>query len=180
MSVVTDEKHQLGRTDSSSAAPALPEGARRWLVCLDGSELSEKAFSYAASKLARKGDQLIALAVLPDSKVAEEFLSDAATGTHQLDDHMEQLVASMRGKCEAVLASSFGSGWKDEIDLVLSVRVGDPGPVICDAAGEYGADGVVCSSRGLSGWQRLMLGSVSTYLVHHAPRPVVVVREDMS
>lgn len=40
---------------------------------------------------------------------------------------------------------------------------------------ELGADGIVVSSRGLSGWQRVMLGSVSTYLVHHARRAVVVV-----
>ncbi|PHZ09957.1 uncharacterized protein RHIMIDRAFT_41036 [Rhizopus microsporus ATCC 52813] len=38
-------------------------------------------------------------------------------------------------------------------------------------------DMVVCGSRGRSSVKRLLMGSVSTYLVHATPVPVVVVRK---
>jgi nucleotide-binding universal stress UspA family protein len=51
---------------------------------------------------------------------------------------------------------------------------GDPGDVIVDAA--RGADLVVVGSRGLNPLQRLLLGSVSSKVVHRAESDVLVVR----
>ena len=51
---------------------------------------------------------------------------------------------------------------------------GDPGNVIVDAA--KGADLVVVGSRGLNPVQRLLLGSVSSKVVHRAEPDVLVVR----
>jgi nucleotide-binding universal stress UspA family protein len=48
--------------------------------------------------------------------------------------------------------------------------------VICDVAEREAVDFVVVGSRGLGDVQRLMLGSVSDYVVHHAAAPVLVVR----
>jgi nucleotide-binding universal stress UspA family protein len=51
---------------------------------------------------------------------------------------------------------------------------GDPGDVILDSAKD--ADLVVVGSRGLNPFQRLLLGSVSTKVVHRAECDVLVVR----
>jgi|Tabmets5t2r1_1033131.scaffolds.fasta_scaffold05466_2 nucleotide-binding universal stress UspA family protein len=51
---------------------------------------------------------------------------------------------------------------------------GDPGDVILNCAGD--ADLVVVGSRGLNPFQRLLLGSVSTKVVHRAECDVLVVR----
>lgn len=58
------------------------------------------------------------------------------------------------------------------------VEVGDPGQTICRLAGELGVDVVVVGSRGRGVVKRALLGSVSTYVVHNAPCPVLVVRAD--
>jgi nucleotide-binding universal stress UspA family protein len=59
-----------------------------------------------------------------------------------------------------------------------STAHGDPAAVLCERAGELGADVVVVGSRGHGAIRRALLGSVSTYVVHNAPCPVLVVRGD--
>lgn len=59
-----------------------------------------------------------------------------------------------------------------------SARVvdGEPRHVIASTAADWGAELVVVGARGLGAFRRLLLGSVSTAVVHHAPCPVLVVR----
>ena len=63
-----------------------------------------------------------------------------------------------------------GSPWR------LEVRTGDPAVQLERAAEETDADLVVVGARGHSVARRLLLGSVSSRLLHHAHRPVLVVR----
>ena len=53
---------------------------------------------------------------------------------------------------------------------------GEPGEKIIEAATKEGADVIVTGSRGLGKWRRTFMGSVSDYVVHHSPVPVLVVR----
>jgi nucleotide-binding universal stress UspA family protein len=52
----------------------------------------------------------------------------------------------------------------------------DPRPAIVAAATREAADLIVVGSQGRSGLQRLLLGSVSHYVVNHAPCSVLVVK----
>jgi nucleotide-binding universal stress UspA family protein len=54
--------------------------------------------------------------------------------------------------------------------------VGDPGKAIVDEATDWGADLIVVGTRGLSLAERVVLGSVSTWVLHHAPCDVLVAR----
>lgn len=53
---------------------------------------------------------------------------------------------------------------------------GDPGRTICDYAGTWGADLIIVGRRGLSGLSELILGSVSNYVLHHAPCSVLTLQ----
>ena len=53
---------------------------------------------------------------------------------------------------------------------------GPPSQVIVEEAENWGADLIVMGSRGLGAWNRLLLGSVSSAVVHHAKCSVEVVR----
>ncbi|WP_035985277.1 universal stress protein [Leptolyngbya sp. KIOST-1] len=52
---------------------------------------------------------------------------------------------------------------------------GSPGRAICTLAGTWGADLIVVGSHGRKGLSELFLGSVSNYVIHHAPCSVLVV-----
>lgn len=54
---------------------------------------------------------------------------------------------------------------------------GPPKQVIVEEAEKWGADLIVLGSRGLGAWNRLLLGSVSNAVVHHAKCSVEVVRK---
>ncbi|GAP94478.1 universal stress protein [Leptolyngbya sp. NIES-2104] len=56
-------------------------------------------------------------------------------------------------------------------------HVGDPGDIICTIAKTWNADLVVMGRRGRSGLSEFLLGSVSNYVMHHAPCSVLIVQE---
>jgi nucleotide-binding universal stress UspA family protein len=58
------------------------------------------------------------------------------------------------------------------------VREGDPAHVIIDVAEEQRADLIVVGARGHAGLRRVMLGSVTGKLAHHAPKSLLIVHED--
>jgi nucleotide-binding universal stress UspA family protein len=62
------------------------------------------------------------------------------------------------------------------VELETYAREGDPAEVIIQVANEQQADLIVVGSRGLTGIQRFLLGSVSSKVSHHAPCSVMIVR----
>lgn len=85
-----------------------------------------------------------------------------------------------------------GREWYDEVhdafekDWVAPLRVsgarfrtemvdGSPALALVDVAANENADIIVVGSRGRGGFTGLLLGSVSTHVMHHAGRPVIVV-----
>ena len=60
------------------------------------------------------------------------------------------------------------------------VAVEAAGPVwkaIVEIADRHDAATIVIGSRGLTGLQSMLLGSVSNAIVHHADRPTLVIRK---
>lgn len=62
------------------------------------------------------------------------------------------------------------------IQTEFSQITGDPTTIICDLAQSCHADIVVIGRGGHSGLKELLLGSVSNYVVHHAPCSVLLVQ----
>lgn len=57
---------------------------------------------------------------------------------------------------------------------------GSPGETICEVAKDWEADLILLGSRGRAGLSEWLLGSVSNYVMHHAPCSVLVSRESES
>ncbi len=78
---------------------------------------------------------------------------------------------------ESVLARTAGEVTPQGVEVETHGREGDPAKVILDVAQEQNADLIVVGARGLTGFERFLLGSVSSKLSHHAPCSVMIVRE---
>ena len=63
-----------------------------------------------------------------------------------------------------------------KIAISTDVLFGSPDSRIVETAEEWHADLIVVGSHGYSRWERLLLGSVSDSVVHHAPCSVLVIR----
>ena len=65
-----------------------------------------------------------------------------------------------------------------ELQITTDILFGTPESRIVETAEEIGCDLIVLGSHGHNGWERLLLGSVSDSVVHHAHCSVLVVRTD--
>lgn len=63
-----------------------------------------------------------------------------------------------------------------KLKITGEVIPGSPQQVIVEEAERWGADLIIMGSRGLGAWNRLLLGSVSNGVVHHAKCSVEIVR----
>ena len=94
-------------------------------------------------------------------------------------DYFENLERTLRQTAQASIDSALLK-LKTITDKTLKISSeiiqGSPAQVIVDEAESWGADLIIVGSRGLGVWNRLLLGSVSNAVVHHAKCSVEVVR----
>ena len=84
-----------------------------------------------------------------------------------------EIVEEARAEAAAGAALAIGAG----LDGGAETAPGPPWRAILAAARRAGAELIVCGMRGRGGLGRVVLGSTSSRLVHHADVPVLVVAE---
>jgi nucleotide-binding universal stress UspA family protein len=98
----------------------------------------------------------------------------AATPTY-----FEQLENAVREAAKAIIDGALEK-LKTIEDTTLKISSetiqGPPRQVIVEESERWGADLIIMGSRGLGAWNRLLLGSVSSAVVHHARCSVEIVR----
>jgi nucleotide-binding universal stress UspA family protein len=139
------------------------------LVAYDGSELSEKALDKAVG-LARK-DKRIELYVLYVIRYAYKGIV-----TPVISDSMESEFFDRNTIfCRDVITEA-----EKKVDGLSNVFVtymkGDPGKKILKHAKQHHCDVIMMGSRGLMGFKKLVLRSVSHYVTQHADIPVLIVK----
>jgi nucleotide-binding universal stress UspA family protein len=85
--------------------------------------------------------------------------------------------ADMRVSGNKQLATLAVDEVRGEVPADTLVRTGSPAAEIIEAAKRIPADLIVISTHGRTGLKQVFLGSVTEYVVRHAPCPVLVVRE---
>jgi nucleotide-binding universal stress UspA family protein len=139
----------------------------RILVPLDGSEFAEQALPRAAALAAHHGAELVlvqALDIMSPHAAVDPMDAPLLTPPVALREPVDAYL-----RRQARRASAFGGP---------SVRVlvldGPPVDAIAGAAEREGADLVVLTTHGRSGWRRLLLGSVARRVVLTVAAPILV------
>lgn len=144
----------------------VPEGSpvdwNRILLATDGSEYSRNATTRAIELAREHGGELKVVTVLD---MPAEYYSDATGFIEKLREGAKDLLSD-------VAKQALGAGVK--VDCVL--REGKSYKAILDVAKEHGSGLIVVGSKGLTGLQRLLMGSVTERVIGHAKCPVLVVK----
>jgi len=135
----------------------------RIVVGFDGSEHSQKALERAAD--IANGATLAVVCAADVSRL----MRDPAGGVAAVDPADAEARTNALAEARRYLE---GRG----LEGVYIEGTGHPADVIVQEAAESGADLIVVGTRGQNAARRLVMGSVSTTVVHHAPCDVLVVR----
>jgi nucleotide-binding universal stress UspA family protein len=137
------------------------------LLATDGSSASEPASEQAIDLALQVGARLLVVSVLGSASRPP----GASAETGGVADSRDSLTV----KAQAIVQRAKAAG----SDATFLVWEGEPREAIVAAAYAEKADLIVVGSHGRSGVSRFFIGSVSDYVVRHAPCPVIVVRGDL-
>lgn len=153
------------------------ETSGRVVVGIDGSVAARQALHLAIQEAQWRNASVVAVMVIIVPSLALHGLDDSdAERLHSFSDELAQ-----REIDEA--RERYGDDFPVPVELVT--RVGHPGDELIREAGGNNKQGpdergpaelLILGSRGLGGFRGLLLGSVTTYVAHHPPCPLMIVR----
>lgn len=132
------------------------------VLAYDGSKYSNKALQEAIKIAKSSGGSLLILSIVD---ITDEFESQAPG----LTDKITQKLLTMAQKALAKAVAA-------EVKARIEVHVGDAYEVIVEVAKKKKADIIVMGSHGRTGLTRLLMGSVTSRVIGHAPCSVLVVK----
>ncbi|HEY9861202.1 MAG TPA: universal stress protein [Candidatus Obscuribacterales bacterium] len=154
---------------------------RRILVAIDHSSISKQAFDQALALAKLTEANLMLLHVLsyeeegsPRIPVVTGFDSYPGMIRTQALELYQQQWQNYESQGLAMLRSRAQEAAEAGVRVEFTQSPGGPGRAICDLAKTWGADLILVGRRGRSGLSELLLGSVSNYVLHHAPCSVLI------
>jgi nucleotide-binding universal stress UspA family protein len=140
------------------------------LVATDGSAAASAAVVEAV-ELARLQDcQLVAVAVVkPPFPPRGDRVGAAGSRTRATTSR-----AALE-RAESAIAEALALARERGVGAEGTVAIGLPAPEICRRADECDASIIVVGTHGRRRFQRAVFGSVSTAVLHHASRPLLIV-----
>ena len=160
----------------------------KMLVAIDHSAGSKQVFENALSIAQADGANSILLHVLSVEEGGRPLMSGYLVQHKEHCIHVEPGIMRLANEADEKEWSEFK---QKGIELLRSYRqkalaaevsteftqiTGQPSSTICEFAQSCHADLIAIGRRGRSGLQEMLLGSVSNYVVHHAPCSVLLVQ----
>jgi nucleotide-binding universal stress UspA family protein len=150
---------------------------RKILVALDRSSQSEIVFEQALEIAKKEEAALMLFHCLPfetqgvgsyADMFGRELINYSAEMQKVLNDESKQARQYLTDYCQKATEQGIPTEW--------DLKIGDATSRIRELATAWDAELVVVGRRGHRGLAEIVLGSVSSYVVHHAPCSVLVVQ----
>ncbi|WP_051063088.1 universal stress protein [Ilumatobacter nonamiensis] len=159
---------------SAPVEPSANPSARRLLLATDGSEHANAALR-AGIRLVEPGLGSLLVTVVPTLDPSIVVGSGHAGPVMTFADEQQLIEERDRDARRAVDEAAAFLGLSE---IEIEILGGDPGAAICERAEEAEIDLIVIGTSGTGGFKRALLGSVSDYVVRHAPCPVITSNPD--
>jgi nucleotide-binding universal stress UspA family protein len=154
---------------------------QRILAAIDHSPLSRLVFEQAAELAQNHECRLKLLHCLSTNTVAgvPQFSGELGWSPqffHQAYENQTFYLKQQSRACLELLRHYCESATQRGIVAEYDYQITDAGQGICQLAHDWGADLIIVGRRGRKGLTEALLGSVSNYVLHHAPCAVLVVQ----
>lgn len=154
------------------------------LVAIDDSPLCPVAFEATLDLVRSHQAQVKLLHCITPDLIADPMLGsvtlDASVppGLLMSDLQTQQvLLQQQTDQAQTLLRQYSQAATQQGVVVESECLIGDAGHLLCEMARDWFADLVVVGRRGRTGLAEAFLGSVSNYVVHHAPCSVLVIQE---
>ncbi|MBK9156231.1 MAG: universal stress protein [Chloracidobacterium sp.] len=144
------------------------------LFATDGGKQCEAAAEALIRLTFQAGDELKIISVVDMAlPMAIDIYGGFLPDTTELEKTARENASKVVEESAEKVKESLG---ENSPTISTDILFGSPDSRIVETAEEWKADLIVVGSHGYNRWERLLLGSVSDSVVHHAPCSVLVVR----
>lgn len=152
---------------SHSVEMAAPDHEKFVVLALDESEHSEYAFDWYVQNFHKSCNKLL-LVHCPENYANVTMMSPA---------RVEELLMEVNEKVRRLEIKYKAKSDAKKIRYEFVRMPGEkPGHAVLEVAKQSGAIFIVTGTRGMGKLRRTVMGSVSDYILHHSPVPVLICR----
>ena len=144
------------------------------LLATDGTKHGDAAAEMLGKLKLTDGDEVKIICVVDMAMpMAIDIYGGYLPDTTELEKAARENAVKVVEGTSVKVRSSFGD---KNVDISTDILFGSPDSRIVETAEELKTDLIIIGSHGYKQWERLLLGSVSNSVVHHAHCSVMVVR----
>jgi nucleotide-binding universal stress UspA family protein len=144
------------------------------LFATDGAKQSDAAIDMLRNFALTEGDEIKVVSVVDMAvPLAIDIYGGYLPDTAEIEKSARENASKLLETTVDRIKAHFG---EKKLTVTSEVLFGSPESRIVETAEATHPDLIVLGSHGYSRWERLLLGSVSDSVVHHAPCSVLIVR----
>lgn len=146
----------------------------RILITTDGSDFSRAAVEKCCELVVKPENTAIKIVSVYELTLPLDVFPSPTEFSEKLENSAREQAESFAEQAAVLVRERFPDS---TIEVTVQVSLGAPEQIVLEAAKNWSADLIVVGSHGRGFWGRMLLGSVTDALVHHAPCSVLVVRK---